>query len=179
MSIVDSLYKEYNDIIAFLNESSQPSLASDTSKYFKKVILLSSASYFEHEIQRILIDFIETKTSNNIKAVNLLKKKAIGQNYHTFFAWGEKNDPNKPGKNANVFFSMFGDDFKNEVQKVIKNNEDLDKSIKSFLEIGHLRNILVHSNFAAFNFDNKTPEEIYTMHNDSIRFIDFIKSQLQ
>jgi hypothetical protein len=179
MSIVDNLYSEYNEIIAFLSQSNQPSLVSDTSKYFKKVILLSSASYFEHEIQNILVQFVKISTNDNLRVINFLKKKAIGQNYHTFFAWGEKNDHSKPGKNANVFFSMFGDDFKLVVQEEIKCNEELDKSIKSFLEIGHLRNILVHSNFAAYNLDNKTPEEIYAMHNNSIMFIDYIKERLQ
>lgn len=178
MSIVDYLYNEYESIVSFLNESSQPSLASDANKYFKKVILLSSASFFEHEIQDIIVSYVESSTNNNIKVINLLKKKAISSNYHTFFSWGEKNVPNKPGKNANVFFSMFGDDFKVEVQNDIKDNEGLDKSIKSFLEIGHLRNILVHSNFAAYNMDNKTPEEIYNLHKQSEMFIDFVRNKL-
>ncbi|HFC93181.1 MAG TPA: hypothetical protein ENJ51_10255 [Leucothrix mucor] len=178
MSIVDYLYNEYERIVSFLNENGQPSLASDANKYFKKVILLSSASYFEHEIQDIIVSYVESSTNNNIKVINLLKKKAISSNYHTFFSWGEKNDPNKPGKNANVFFSMFGDDFKVEVQNDIKDNEALDKSIKSFLEIGHLRNILVHSNFAAYNLDNKTPDEIYNLHKQSEMFINFVRTKL-
>ncbi|KHE92184.1 MAG: hypothetical protein K8F52_01395 [Candidatus Scalindua rubra] len=92
MSIVDHLYTEYTDIISFLNNKDQPSLASDTDKYFKKALLLSSASFFEHEIQNILIDFlfIKESTNDNLKIVSFLKKKAIGANYHTFFAWGEK-----------------------------------------------------------------------------------------
>jgi hypothetical protein len=179
MTIVDHLYGEYTDIVAYLNDSNQPSLASDTNKYFKKIIVLSSASFFENEIQSILVDFVGASTDNNLRIINLLKKKAIGQNYHTFFAWGEKNDPNKPGKNANVFFSIFGDDFKLEVQEEIKNNERLDKSVKSFLELGHLRNILVHSNFAAYNLDNKTPEEIYLLHQESVLFIQYIRNKLQ
>lgn len=179
MSIVDSLYTEYLDIVSFLNEKSQPSLSSDTDRYFKKIIVLSSASFFEHEIQNILITFIKVSTNDNIKIINLLKKKAIGGNYHTFFAWGEKNNPDKPGKNANVFFSLFGDDFKTEVKETIKNNIDLQNSINSFLELGHLRNILVHSNFAAYNLDNKTTEEIYTLHKESVYFIEFLREQLK
>lgn len=85
MSIVDSLYAEYIDIITFLNKESQPSLSSDTDKYFKKVILLSSDSFFEHEIQNIIITFIKESTNDNLRIINLLKKKAIGGNYHTFF----------------------------------------------------------------------------------------------
>ena len=179
MSIVDRLYAEYIDIITFLNKGSQPSLSSDTDKYFKKVILLSSASFFEHEIQNIIITFIKESTNDNLRIINLLKKKAIGGNYHTFFAWGEKNNPNKPGKNANTFFSLFGDDFKTEVQEEIKNDAELSRSVKAFLEIGHLRNILVHSNFAAYNLDNKTTDEIYALHKSSVLFVDFIGDKLK
>ncbi len=179
MSIVDNLYVEYTELIAFLKSSNQPSLISDTSRHFNKVIVLSSASYFEHAIKTILVNFVEISTSQDLRVINFFKKKAVGQNYHTYFAWGEKNDPNKPGKNANQFFSMFGDDFKIDVQAEIKNDGQLDKSIKSFLEIGHLRNILVHSNFAAYNVDNKTPEEIYNLHKESELFIDFINNKLQ
>ncbi len=179
MSIVDSLYTEYVDIVSYLNANSQPSLSSDTDRYFKKIIVLSSASFFEHEIQNILITFVKVSTNDNLKIINLLKKKAIGGNYHTFFAWGEKNNPDKPGKNANVFFSLFGDDFKIEVKETINNNIELSDSIKSFLEIGHLRNILVHSNFAAYNLDNKTTEEIYELHKKSVCFIEFLREKLK
>lgn len=179
MTIIDTLYAEYLDIVSFLNDKSQPSLSSDTDRYFKKIIVLSSASFFEHEIQNILVNFISMSTNDNLKLINLLKKKAIGGNYHTFFAWGEKNNPDKPGKNANVFFSLFGDDFKIEVQEIIKNNENLSGSIKAFLEIGHLRNILVHSNFAAYNLDNKTTEEIYELHKKSVDFIEFIRQKMK
>ena len=178
MSIVDILYGEYLDIVSYLNDNSQPSLSSDTDRYFKKIIVLSSASFFEHKIQKILVNFISVSTNENLRLINLLKKKAIGGNYHTFFAWGEKNNPDKPGKNANVFFSLFGDDFKVEIQKIVKDDERLSESIKSFLEIGHLRNILVHSNFAAYNLDNKTTEEIYELHKKSVYFVEFIGEKL-
>ena len=92
--------------------------------------------------------------------------------------WGIKGDPDKPGKNANRFFSFFGSDFKTEANQKIKKDPTLDNSVKAFIEIGHLRNILVHSNFAAYNLDNKTTLEIYQLHTESLVFIHFIKKQL-
>jgi hypothetical protein len=154
-------------------------LSSDANKYFKKVIVLSSASYFEHLIQDLLVDFISRETNNNTKAVNFFKKKAISLQYHTYFTWGEKNNPDKPGKNANTFFALFGDDFKKSVETEIKASSDLEASVKAFLEIGHLRNILVHSNFAAYNLDNKTTEEIFELYKTGMPFIEYIKSKLQ
>jgi hypothetical protein len=164
MTPVDVLYDEYLSIVNYLNENSQPSLSSDVNKYFKKVIVLSAASYFEHTIQELLVEFVVKKTSNNIPALNFFKKKAIGMQYHTYFSWGEKNKPDRPGKNANTFFSLFGEEFKKQAEEKINKSQDLNGAMKAFLEIGHLRNILVHSNFAAFTFDNKTTEEVISLY---------------
>jgi len=178
MTPVDILNSEYISIISFLNKSVQPSLSSDVDKYFKKVIVLSSASYFEHRIQDVLIDFVSKQTKNNVKAVSFLKKKAIGMQYHTYFKWGEKDNPDRPEKNANTFFALFGDEFKQEIETEIRGNNELEMSVKAFLEIGHLRNILVHSNFATYNLDNKTADEIFKLYQKALPFIDFFQKKL-
>jgi hypothetical protein len=179
MTVVDTLQQEYSSIVDFLSTESQPSLASDVNKYFKKVLVLSSASYFEHEIQSILTSFVANRSNDNVMVISLLKQKAISQQYHTYFNWGEKNEPAKPGKNANTFFALFGDDFKKEMEGLIKQDIKLNESVKAFIEIGHLRNILVHSNFASYNFDNKTTDEIYSLYDNGLKFIEFIKEKLK
>jgi len=178
MTPVDILYTEYLSIVGYLNENSQPSLSSDVNKYFKKIIILSAASYFEHRIQEILVEFIVKETNNHIPALNFFKKKAIGMQYHTYFSWGEKNNPNKPGKNANSFFALFGDDFKKQVEERLTQSQDLTMAMKAFLEIGHLRNILVHSNFAAYNFDNKTTDDVVGLYKSGVPFVAFIEELL-
>jgi hypothetical protein len=174
MKPVDILQAEYLSIVGFLNSESQPSLASDVNKYFRKVFVLSAASYFEHLIQDILLKFIKEKTNDNAPALNFFKKKAIGMQYHTYFSWGEKDDPDRPGKNANTFFSLFGEDFKKNAESRIASSAPLEKAMRSFLEVGHLRNILVHSNFAAYSFENKTTEEIYDLYKEGLIFVNFI-----
>lgn len=178
MNPVEILNQEYQSIVGFLEQNGQPSLSSDVNRYFKKVFVLSSASYFEHKIQEILVQFISRETNNNSLAINFFKKKAIGMEYHTYFTWGEKNNPDKPGKNANSFFSLFGDDFKKQVEAEIKASVTLEVAVKSFLEIGHLRNILVHSNFAAYDILNKTTDEIFTLYQNGLPFIEYIENKL-
>lgn len=175
---VDILNSEYKSIIDFLNSQTQPSLSSDVDKYFKKVILLSSASFFEHKIQEVLIEFVSKEANDSSRLINFFKKKAIGMQYHTYFDWGVKNDPDKPGKNANTFFALFGDSFKKSIETEIKSTPNLEESVKAFLEIGHLRNILIHSNFAAYNFDNKTADEIFALYKKGLPFIDYVKDKL-
>lgn len=177
-TIIDALHGNYTDIINYLEKSAQPSLSSDVNKYFKKLMALSIGSYFEHEIQNILIEFVSIASKNDIRIINLLRQKAILMQYHTYFDWGEKDRPEKPGKNANKFFAMFGDQFKNDVQEDIKKNEGLGDSIKAFVELGHLRNILVHSNFAAYNFENKTTAELYELYNKAVQFLEYLRHKL-
>ena len=178
MTPVDILYAEYLSIVGYLNENSQPSLSSDVNKYFKKVIVLSAASYFEHRIKEVLVEFIVKETNNHIPALNFFKKKAIGMEYHTYFTWGEKDNPDKPGKNANSFFALFGNEFKKQVEERLRQSPDLTVAMKSFLEVGHLRNILVHSNFAAYNFDNKTTDDVVDLYKNGIPFVAFIEELL-
>ncbi len=179
MTPVDILNQEYEAIVGYLNQNGQPSLSSDVNKYFKKVIILSSASYFEHKIQEILVGFITQKSNEDSRVLSFFKKKAIGMQYHTYFSWGEKDNPDRPGKNANSFFALFGDDFKKTAEEKIKQTKDLEDSMKAFIEIGHLRNILVHSNFAAYNLDNKTTEEIVNLYNKGLPFVAFIQEVLK
>ena len=153
-------------------------MSSDVNKHFKKVILLSAASYFEHRVQEILINFIAHKTNGDIPVLNFFKKKAIGMQYHTYFSWGEKNRPDKPGKSANSFFALFGEDFKKDAVRKIKESPELTNSMQAFLEIGHLRNILVHSNFAAYEFNNKTTDGVVELYKDGIDFVAFIEELL-
>lgn len=178
MNPVDTLHDEYASIVSYLNDHGQPSLSSDVNKYFKKIIVLSSASYFEHRIQDILVKYISSATNNNKNIINFFKKKAIGMQYHTYFSWGEKDKPEKPGKNANTFFSLFGDEFKKEAEQKITSSQELQESMKAFIEIGHLRNILEHSNFAAYNLDNKTTDEVVQLYKTALPFVDFIDNVL-
>lgn len=106
MTPVEILNNEYTSILNFLNSESQPSLSSDLNKHFKKVIILSSASYFEHKIQELLVNFISKKTDNDLMALNFFKKKAISMQYHTYFYWGDKGDQINQVK-MQMYFSLY------------------------------------------------------------------------
>ena len=176
--IIESIYNESLDIINKLNDISEISLAIDAKRNFTKIFILSAASFFEDQIQKIIIEFVKISSNNNDEVICFLKNKAIAYNYHTYFAWGEKGQPDKFGKNANAFFSLFGEDFKNKINKIILTRPELGISIKCFLEIGHMRNILIHSNFAAYNNISKTIEEFKDMFIEADKFIIFLEEIL-
>jgi hypothetical protein len=176
---VKQLKEEYSAIGQYLLDTGEVSLHSDLNKHFRKVLILSAGSYFEHKITAILSDFANEKSNKDERIKNFLVNQAIKQKYHTLFSWGEKDKPENPNKNANTFFKLFGDEFKEEIEKEVKANAELDKSIKAFIEIGHLRNILVHSNFAEYVYEQKTPDEIFILFTTAEPFLKYLTGKLK
>lgn len=176
---VDNLWKEYNQIKDKLSEIKEVSLISDYTNTMRKVLLLSCGSYFELEMTDMLKRFVGEITNDNERITTFLEKQAIKQKYHTLFDWGEQDKPEKPKKSINQFLRLFGNDFLKKVNSFIEQNENIDKSKNAFLELGHIRNILVHNDFAAYSYEQKTPEDIYTLYQAACKFIPFIEQELK
>jgi len=179
MNIVEIIDSELQEVKEYLMKSEQPSMAANLEKYMAKYYALSMASYFEKEVQDIIIKFVEIRSNSSNELLSFVKKKAISLQYHTYFGWGEKDQIDKPGKNANAFFSMFGESFKALIESDIRKDAELDNAIKAFLEIGHIRNILVHSNFAAFSFDGKNTTELIDIFVKASTFIDYLRKKFE
>lgn len=167
--IVRQRYKEFKDMIDYLETNKEISLKIVADDNLKKVLLLSAASYFEDEIKDIILSFVEKNSDDNLMIKSFVKNKAVERQYHTYFDWNAKN--------ANKFFSLFGEEFKNRAEGDVKDNSGLKEPILAFLEIGNLRNELVHGNFAVFPIE-KTVEEIYYLYILAHKFIDYLSSKL-
>lgn len=168
-TIIDRIYVENTALIEFLEEAKQVSFKIDAELNFKKGLLLSIASLFEVQITELLEDFIGRCSNKNPFVVSFFKNKALKRQYHTLFSWAN---------NANDFFSLFGNDFKVKMKARVKEESKLEEAVKSFLELGRLRNQLVHNNFAEFNID-KTAEELYKAFGKANYFIEEIEKELE
>jgi hypothetical protein len=165
MAIIDSYVEQHDELSKYLSLQGEISLKVDADKRFTKVLVLACASYFEDEIIKTIESYVRTVTCDNETVVSLLKKKAIARQYHTLFDWDRKN--------ANRFFSFFGDESKDKHAKEVKESEDLAKHEAEFMSLGSLRNILVHTNFAIASIE-ETYEEIYEKYLSAHNFIDYI-----
>jgi hypothetical protein len=167
---VDRIYGDIEKLIALLASYGEISLSSSADDTYRKSLLLSIASFFESTLSQIVIKFVEEQTCDKHIVVSLVKSKAISRQYHTWFNWD--------GNNANSFFALFGADFKESVSMVVKENQQLDESIKSFLELGRDRNRLVHQDYASFPLE-KTSDEIYRSYQSALRFIEWVPNVLR
>jgi hypothetical protein len=129
-----------------------------------------AASFFEDEIHRILLEMVSDRSANDQLVHNFLRNKAIERQYHTYFQWR--------GNNANSFFGLFGEVFKDSAEQNIKNDPSLADAIKAFLELGNTRNELAHLNFASFALD-MTVEEVYKKYQTAYQFVNYLESKLK
>ena len=166
---IERQYQDEKELYLYLMERGEISFASYIDNVYKKVLLLSAASYFESEISQKIIDYAKAVTKTDQRIAVLVEKKVIERQYHTFFAW----DCN----NTNSFWSLFGAETKEKVRKKIKEDSALEQAEKDFLDLGNKRNQLVHQNFSEHDI-NTTIDEIYNEYLSACKFVEFVSTVL-
>jgi hypothetical protein len=169
-TIVDKLHLDFRDLVSILEEKAEISLRAAMEENVRKSLLLCAASYFEHAMTAQVEIFAHEISKNNLLLTAFIKNKAINRQYHTWFDW--------TGGNANAFFGLFGKDFATFMRTKVKNDRDLEASIKSFLELGAERNRLVHQDYGTFPLE-KTVEEIYSLYCSAQKFVDLFPKLLR
>lgn len=160
-SPIDRIYQELGVAINALQASGEISAQVVIEDHARKALLLSVASHFEHRLTGYLKQLC--RMAKNPLLTEFAVNKAVSRQYHALFQWKEKN--------LNSFFGLFGSEFKQRMTTSVKNDLQLDKAIKAFLELGNLRNQLVHQDYATFPLE-KTSNEIYQLYLDALYFVD-------
>jgi len=168
-SPIQKFIEDYKNLNNFLISNGQISSSVDINEHYRKILLLSCASYYETQIIDILKAFVKLN-SNDDRIFSFMNNKAIQRQYYTYFDWDQTN-------NINKFLGMFGEEFKTTISNEIKSNNDLALQVKAFLEIGSERNKMVHRNFLEYKLD-KTFDEITELHNKAQLFIEYIRQKL-
>ena len=170
MTVVDRLHDEFSDLLRVLDNASEISLRSTADDNFRKSLLLSAASYFERRMTDTVVSFVDETTSGDPLVNSFVQNKAVSRQYHTWFSWDQKN--------ANSFFGLFGNDFRDFMKQKVSKNDTLDSAIRAFLELGSERNRLVHQDFGSFSLE-KTSEEIYELYCEARKFVEAFPSALR
>jgi len=169
-TFIDALFSEQKELIDFLQQQGELSYSQSVEVFLSKTLLLSCASYFESRITNAISDYAKRVSNEDEALTSLVRTKAIERQYHTYFQWREGN------RSANPFFAMFGSALKDSAKQELKNTELLQASA-AFLELGDLRNLLVHENFASYPLE-KTADEIYQLYSVALKFVIYIENKL-
>ena len=146
---IDVFYKQYCDTRDFFTSSGEASLLNDYTNAIRKMFILCCASYYEDAITQLLVEYVHQTTDGDERLKNFLYRQAIHQKYHTLFDWGKTDVPEQPKKKANRFLGLFGDEFRDTVNKDMaqentacgEKGEQVTLGMEAFIEIGHIRKI--------------------------------------
>lgn len=166
---IERQYYDSQELFGYLMGKGEISFATYIDSVYKKVLVLSAASYFESYISSLILQFANDVSNKDKRIVKLIESKVIERQYHTLFDWKSKN--------TNAFWKLFGEETKEKVRNTIHNDEVLKAAEQSFLSMGQLRNMLVHENFAEYDV-NLTVGEIYAKYKSACTFVSFIKTVL-
>jgi hypothetical protein len=169
MALVEGLYNDHEAILGHLR-TSEPSFHGYLERSLPKVLLLAAASEFEYRLTGHLKEFFAEVTDQNLCAMQFLETKGISRQYHTFFRWDELS--------AAPFFSLFGYRFRTAARARQKSDERFGQAVQDFLQLGALRNQLVHGNYATFTLD-KTSSELFAMYQSAQYFVEELPSMLR
>jgi len=167
-TIIDRAYEDNARLLVYLSERNELSLLRTADDSFRKSLVLSAASLFEHQISEALHSYCDRKSGSDACVLALVRIKALKRQYFSYFDWENK----RPGP----FFSLLGEDI-GERLKAESKVEPLKSSVEAFLELGFLRNTLVHQNFAGYIFE-KTNEEVYELYRQASAFVERVVQAL-
>lgn len=140
---IERQYQDSKDLVAYLMGKEEISFATYIDSVYKKVLVLSAASYFESVISKCILDYATKASGPDKRIVTLIENKVIERQYHTLFDW--------KAKNTNTFWGLFGEDTKSKVREQLNADEHLKATEQAFIELGRQRNLLVHENFAEYD----------------------------
>ena len=168
-NIVDDFYSNYEELSAEIETTEKASLRVWVNESFRRVLVLTMANYLENKVKALIQGLIKEKSGSEL--VYSFLSNSMERQYHTYFNWESRN--------ANKFFSLFGERFKNEAIKDVASDDKLEEGIIAFLEIGNTRNILIHENLHVVDIGNKTVKEFYNSFKSATVFIDYLAKKFE
>ncbi|MEV7880160.1 HEPN domain-containing protein [Streptomyces microflavus] len=169
MSPVERIYEDHRSVLEYLENQQQASHHATLQTTLPKVLLLAAASEFEERVCRALREHV-TRNILDLKLLELIEQKAIRYQYHKLFDWDTRN--------AGRFWSLFGQAFKVGMKAHCAKDADLTAAISSFMEVGSLRNQMVHNDYASFPLE-KTLGEVYDLYRQGDIFVRQLPDLLQ
>lgn len=162
------LHQQFTEVLSVLDAANEPSLRIASNDMFRKALVLSAASRFEHSVVSALLSSYKTDKGSLGHRGEFVKRQALDSKYHTLFDWRANN--------ANRFLKLFGDEWSDSAKNELANDGSLEQSVRDFISIGNTRNILVHNDFGVIQFDD-TLDDILRKYKSAQAFVTWIATK--
>lgn len=156
--VFDSLFDDYTALRSG-PLAQDPSGLSALELTYPKVLLLASASFLEVATVEAVSQLFHRPEIPELRV--FVERRSLKHNFHSLFNWTTPT--------ANGFFAFFGSDCKDRFTARKKVDAEFKAAVDAFLEIGSLRNQLVHNNYAEFTLE-KTAGDIRDLHRTASKF---------
>lgn len=167
--MVEALFTDSTRLLDLLVDDL--SLHSFANNQLRKALLLSAASQFEVRISRALERFADVHSQGHEALSAMIRQQVIARKFHTHFKWDSRTS------GAGPFFGLFGERWRDYLKQKVSSSPTLKEGVESFIELGQLRNELVHQNFATYTFE-KTVEDVHELYSKANTFVEFIETEL-
>lgn len=159
---IRELWEDHRELICFLQQEGKVTLLTRAEDAFRKTLIIATASYFEKQLVDAIVAIYLERARGSTALASFVREQAFGRRFSSLFVWGKNN--------ANYFYKKFGSDFKDHMEKKVRCSEELSGAVKAFLQIGKLRNEMVHGNYADFQ-PNLTAGEVFQLYEHASKFV--------
>lgn len=163
---ISEMLERQRRLSAYLAKHTELSFALESEVIFKKAFVVACGSFCERALTDALEEFASRHRDERLTC--FVRNRALERRYHEMFDW--------KAANANRFFAWFGESFKKRILDILENDSELSESVKAFMLIGRMRNLIAHD-FASSTVDH-TLEELHVLWKGAVRFLDFVRVQL-
>ncbi len=167
---IEALRADHIELASHLRSNGELGLLSRVEEGFSKTLLIAVASYFEVRLSQIIVDLYREATQDADVLTTFVRKQAIGTRFAQLFRWGDST--------ANSFYRLFGDGFYAHMTAKVRSDLQLSEDVRAFLEIGNLRNQMVHGNYADFQL-NKTVNDVVMLYENAARFVEGFPEEIR
>jgi hypothetical protein len=165
---VEVMFEQLSRLVASLGLTGEPTLAVSVATIASKSLLLAAASRFESQLTDVVKSVAEANSSEAI--ASFCVNQGLVRKYHTLFDWDANN--------ANKFFGLFGENLKQRAAGRKEADAVFADSIRDFIALGRLRNLLVHNDFVAFGLDD-TLDELIERYRSARGFLPAVQTLLE
>ena len=181
---IDELIEDFNKVQAKILPD-EPTTAQNLSVHLTKILILSCASYYEQQLQNAYINYARQESDRYADKPHRFDDYRSDKNIYQKFSFGRIEDPDDLNQLPEIRkmlepLKFFGEKFRDKIYNEINGDVDKERQLKAFQEIFAIRNLIAHQAFVEFTSNkirNKSFLDIKHMHDDAIKFVEYLKEK--
>lgn len=181
---VDDLVDDFNKVQEMILPY-EPTTAQNLSVHLTKILILTCASYYEQQLQSAYIAYAQRESDRYGDRPHGFDNDKREKSVYQKFSFGRIEDSGDLSQLPEIKrmlepLKFFGEKFKEKVYTEINGDIERERQLKAFQEIFAIRNLIAHQTFVEFTSNRirgKSFLDIKQMHEDAVKFVEYLKGK--